>query len=796
MRPVSRRPRYRPPVPSSARDLSSLPPAAHELTTATQQEAVEFETLADAVQRPQVSSIARNTLIVALAFVASRILGFGREILIARQFGTGGEADAYAAAFRLPDLLFLVVMSASFGSAFIPVFAGYLTRGDDRRAWDLASAVLTWAIGLTLVTGALIFILADPIIRYLIAPNLAEEFIRQSVSLMRVLVLSPLLLGLGIAAKGILEAQDRFLMPALAPLIYNVGIIIGIILLAPTAGIEGVAIGVVIGAAGHALIQLPSVLRSGLRFRPTFSRSVDGLGEVGRLLVPRVIGQLAFAANFIVITNFASGLGEGGPASINYAWQLLMLPHGILALSISTVIFPAMARQWELADVAGLNRTVSEALRPLIFLSIPISIVLFLYREPIVAALLQRGEFTRASTVAVAAPLAALAAALIAYGLVEVLTRAFYAMKDARTPVIAGLIIIVINVAVAALTIDRLDGLALGLALGVSTSVEAVILLVVLGIRLRGLGVSGDGTWLPWLARVALATIVSLAFGLLSANAIDRLWADGGSSYVVRVALLVVAVALVVLPYALLAWAMAVPELAMVDRRLARLAQPLVNRLPDGLRRELGVSRGLPLDRTAPSAVEPVAEFGDGLPDDDEGDHIEPGDTRSGRERQRPSDDRWEDAPRSRDLPIRSASGRDGLPREAPPESRTDERRRRSRLAPPTLSDGSGPADDHAPWRPDRPRLTDRLDDPDDDWPGTGRFGNRRRPTTDWRPDSPGRSGQRSAGDRPPFRSAQQPTMPSWYTPTRRGRRENQPPDGNDYTEGSDGRSTRPRPDR
>ena len=128
-----------------------------------------FETLADAVQRPQVSSIARNTLIVALAFVASRILGFAREVLIARQFGTGGEADAYTAAFRLPDLLFLVVMSASFGSAFIPVFAGYLTRGDDRRAWDLASAVLTWAIGLTLVTGALIFILADPIIRYLIA---------------------------------------------------------------------------------------------------------------------------------------------------------------------------------------------------------------------------------------------------------------------------------------------------------------------------------------------------------------------------------------------------------------------------------------------------------------------------------------------------------------------------------------------------------------------------------------------------------------------------------------------------
>ena len=758
-----------------------------------------FETLADAVQRPQVSSIARNTLIVALAFVASRILGFAREVLIARQFGTGGEADAYTAAFRLPDLLFLVVMSASFGSAFIPVFAGYLTRGDDRRAWDLASAVLTWAIGLTVVTGALIFILADPIIRYLIAPNLAEEYIDQSAGLMRVLVLSPLLLGLGIAAKGILEAQDRFLMPALAPLVYNVGIIVGIVLLAPTAGIEGVAVGVIIGAAGHALIQLPSVLRSGLRFRPTFSRSVDGLSEVGRLLVPRVIGQIAFAANFIVITNFASGLGEGGPASINYAWQLLMLPHGILALSISTVIFPAMARQWELADIGGLNRTVSEAIRPLIFLSIPISIVLFLYREPIVAALLQRGEFTRASTVAVAAPLAALAAALVAYGLVEVLTRAFYAMKDARTPVIAGLVIIVINVAVAALTIDRLDGFALGLALGVSTSVEAVILLVVLGIRLRALGVSGDGTWLPWLARVAVATVVSLAFGLLAATGLDRVWAVDGSTFVVRCALLLVAIALVVLPYALLAWALAVPELAMIDRRLARVARPLVRRVPEGLRRDLGVSRGLPLDRIPPSASQPVMGTDDASPDDGEWESAAASGPGSGQEWRRPRDQRREYERPAADRPDRPATGRDWSQPEAP-ESRTDERRRRPRPALPARSPeygyGPGPPDDRAPWRPPPGGPGARPDDQHDGQPGTGRFGGGRRPPIGPRPKETDPRRTQQPESRPPFRSAQQPTMPSWYTPTRRGRRENQPPDASDYTGGSDGRSTRPRPDR
>ncbi len=789
MRPASRRPSHRPPVPQSARDYEALAPAAHELTTATQQEAVEFETLADAVNRPMVNSIARNTAIVALAFIASRILGFLREVLIANQFGTGGEASAYAAAFRVPDLLFLVVMSAGFGSAFIPVFGGFLARGDDRRAWDLANAVLTWAIGLTIVAGALIFVLADPIIRYLIAPNLTEEYIDLSANLMRILVISPLLLGLGIAAKGILEAQDRFLMPALAPLVYNLGIIIGIVVLAPTAGIEGVAVGVVIGAAGHALIQLPAVLRSGLRFRPALSRSVDGLSEVARLLVPRVVGQIAFAANFIVITNFASSLGEGGPASINYAWQLLMLPHGILALSISTVIFPAMARQWERDDVAGLNRTLGEAIRPLIFLSIPITIILFLYREPIVAALLQRGDFNRASTVAVAAPLAALAAALIAYGLVEVLTRAFYAMKDARTPVIAGLIIIVINIMVAALTIDRYDGLALGLALGISTTVEAVILIAVLIARFRALGVHADGSWLPWLGRVALATIVSLAFGLASANGLDRIWAESGSSYVVRTALLVIAVVLVLAPYALIAWATAIPELAAIERRLVGLAAPLNRLLPVEVAHDLGTSRGLAFDR---SRTDQNASSGIEADGDDEYPYeSDPTvERRQGEGENRPGRDRLQDGYRD---------DREWLYREDDrPASRTDERRRRPRPIPPAPANGAGSGDDHDQWRPMRPtdrseRQDREFDDEDDDRPGTGRFGNGRRPPSDLRDGFTRQPGRPVPPGRPPFRSAQQPTMPAWYTPTRRERREPRP---NDYTEGSSGRSNRPRPDR
>ncbi len=775
MRPRMERPRYRPPVPANGRDLSAMPPAAHETTTTTQQDAVESEVLADVVNRPVGSAIARNTLIVALAFIASRILGFLREILIAHRFGTGGEADAYAAAFRVPDLLFLVVMSASFGSAFIPVFAGFFARGEDDRGWDLANAVLTWTIGLTILVGALIFALADPIIRYLIAPSLDEESIRLAADLMRVLVLSPLLLGLGIAAKGMLESQDRFLMPALAPLVYNVGIIVGIVALAPSFGIRGVAVGVIIGAAGHALIQLPAVLRSGLRFRPILDRRVEGLAEVGRLLVPRVIGQAAFAANFIVVTNVASQLGEGGPSSINYAWQLLMLPHGILALSVSTVIFPAMARQWEMRDVNALGRTFQEAIRPLIFLSVPVALVLFLYREPIVAALLQRGDFTRASTVAVALPLAALAASLVAYALVEVLTRAFYAMKDARTPVTVGLVVIVINVAIALLTIDTFGGLALGLALAISTTVEAVVLGAILIVRLRSLGVPADGTWPWWLGRLALASAAAAAFGVLATDALQRLWAADAATFPIRVALLFIAVCLVIIPFGLVAWALALPEIAMLERRVARVLTPLIARVPESIVRDLGISRGVAFDRV------PVT-----LPAEDPGNDGSPGvrheDTASGKY---PDEDGL--SPYSRWVE------QEEDPHWRPAESRVDERRRRPRPRPPLGPEpGYVPRqdlDDHAAYRPQDERSDDggyRAA------PGTGRFGRRpplpTRRSADGELESPGPSRERG-----PFRSTQQTRLPDWYTPDRPNRRSAGP---NDYTDGSDGRSGGPRRDR
>lgn len=528
----------------------------------------------DVPATPPSSALATSALIVAAAFIASRILGLAREVILAYRFGTTGEYDAYVAAFRVPDLLFLVIMAGSFGAAFVPVFAGFLARGDDGRAWRLASAVLTLAAIVVVVAALTAFVVAGPLVRQLVAPGLSDDDQQLTVSTMRILLLSPVFLGLGIAAKGILEAQDLFTLPAIAPLLYNVAIIVGAIAIAPSFGVEGVAASVVVGAILHLAIQLPGLVASGFRYVPSLDLSTPGLARVGQLLGPRLIGQAAFQLNFIVVTSLASETGEGRVAALNLGWQLLMLPHGVVALSISTVVFPTMARLYETGDLVSFRRMVGQALRPLIFFALPAAVILFGFRTAIVRTLFQLGAFNAESTQLVAEPLAILALGLLGYGLVEVLTRVFYAMHDTRTPVIAGIIIIGINIAVGWLFLDRFGHLALAMSLSLSTTYEAIILLAVLRARLGGITARDLG----WLARVALATVVLIAVVATIEPALTDVTSPGGTSRAAQIAFVVFALGLAGGTYALAAAAAGVPELwAFLDRVSRR--SPLLTRL-------------------------------------------------------------------------------------------------------------------------------------------------------------------------------------------------------------------------
>ncbi len=452
------------------------------------------------IERDTARGVGANAAIVAAAFVLSRMLGLIREILIAARFGTGPDYDAYVAAFRIPDLLFLVVMSGAFGSAFIPVFGGLLARGDHARAWRLANTVLTLALVVLAVASLLTFLLAGWLIRTLVAPGLAPPQQDLAADLTRLLLLSPLLLGLGAAGKGMLEAQNAFAVAAFAPVLYNLGIILGALFLAPSYGPFGLAIGVIGGALGHAGIQFLDLLRRGWRFVPTLDLRTEGLGQVGRLMAPRILGQAAFQVNMIVMTNFASRLGERHVSALNYAFQLFMLPHGVLALSLSTVIFPLMARQFAVGDLSGMSRTFQQALSPLLFLTIPATLGLLLFRTSIVQVLFQFGAFSATSTELVAAALGYFALGLVAFAVVEAVTRVYYAMQDTLTPVLAAVTTIAANIALSWLLTPSLGHRGLALSLSLTTTLEMAILLLVLRRRLVGLGTGLFGSLARMLA--------------------------------------------------------------------------------------------------------------------------------------------------------------------------------------------------------------------------------------------------------------------------------------------------------
>lgn len=503
------------------------------------------------------SSMARNAIIVSAAFVLSRILGLGREVILANQFGTGPEMNAYVSAFRIPDLLFMVVMSGAFGAAFIPVFADYVARGDRDRAWRLASSILTWTGIAVVVLSALVFVFARPLTDYVVAPGFDAATRDLTVELMRILLLSPVFLGLGIAAKGILEAQNQFTLPALAPLVYNAAIIAGALFFAPEYGIHAVGWAVIAGAFGHVAVQVPGLIRSGIRFRPTVDRTVDGLSEVLRLLGPRVVGLAAFQLNFIAVNAFASASAKEDVAAINYAWQLLMLPHGVLALSISTVVFPSLAALYGQGDRAGFARMLDRTMRPLLFLSIPASVGLWLVGRAVVTVIFQSGEFGSGSTDLVTAALTPFAIGLVGYGITEILTRVFYATRDTRTPVITGILTIILNIILCALFVGSLGHVGLSLALSVTTAAEAVILMAFLKVRSGQVFSPG---FLGWLVKVLLAAAGMGAVIIVTVGWLNDVLASD-ANLIVELLYFAACMGLYVATFVFLAWALGIPEL-------------------------------------------------------------------------------------------------------------------------------------------------------------------------------------------------------------------------------------------
>jgi putative peptidoglycan lipid II flippase len=471
------------PIAEPAPEIEPLPQLAIPPTAQPIAEAPWPAPAAAPVAARARAAMGKSIAIVGVAFIANRVLGLLRDVIIAGKFGTRADLDAYYAAFRIPDFLFLVIASGAFGAAFIPVFTGLLEREDQTAAWVLASSILNTAFYALTVLSAIGFFLAGPLVRTIIAPSLGATQQDLATTLTRILLLQPLFLGLGGAAMGILNAQNRFLWPALAPVTYNAGIIFGALALTPRYGVKGLAYGVVLGAVGHFLTQLPALARVMCYF-PVASLRVPGMRQVGALLVPRMFGQAVFALNFVIVTNFASRLGEGRISGFQYGYTLFLLPHGVFALSAATVLFPTLSRLAGTGDWDDFRAQYAATMRNVLFFIVPATAGLIVLRTAIPEAIYQLGAFNSTSTDLTATALGALATGLIAYAVVEIATRAFYALHDTRTPVIAGVLTIALNLPLS-WVLSRAFGLGgLGLGLALTTWLEMLILLVVLRRRM------------------------------------------------------------------------------------------------------------------------------------------------------------------------------------------------------------------------------------------------------------------------------------------------------------------------
>nr|MBN1228926.1 murein biosynthesis integral membrane protein MurJ [Anaerolineae bacterium] len=441
--------------------------------------------------------IAQAAGVVVLGFVLSRVLGLVREAVISAVFGAGSAYDAYAAALQIPDTLFFVVAGGAIGSAFIPTFASYLARGDSEGAWQMASSVINLFVLVMLVIAGLCMVFAHPIVVYTVAQGFPAETQDLTVRLMRIMLLSPIIFGLSGIFMGVLNANQRFLLPALAPSFYNIGIIIGATVIRQALGgdIFGLAWGVVLGALLHLLVQVPGVARVGSAYRLALQLRHPGVLEVSRLMGPRILGQAIVQVNFWVNKMLASGMAEGSVGTLQRAWFLLMLPQGVIAQSVATAVFPTFSAQVAENRQEELRETLEQVLRTVLFLSIPASAGLVLLRLPIVRLMYERGEFPPQGSEAVAWALLFYGLGLVAHSLVEIITRAFYAMHDTRTPVLIGGLAMALNVGLSFALIGVIGdpenlarGAFAGLALAntMATTLEGLLLFGFIWRRVNG----------------------------------------------------------------------------------------------------------------------------------------------------------------------------------------------------------------------------------------------------------------------------------------------------------------------
>jgi len=510
-------------------------------------------------------------LVLMIMVFASRLLGLVRDRLLSARFSPE-ELGVYFAAFRLPNLVFELLVMGALTAAFIPVFTKLLTQDKEREAQKLATVLINLGLAIFLLLAIPMFIWAGLISSWL-APGFNSKELAQMAAFTRfmfVFQVIPLLVGNFFT--GILQSYNLFLVPAIAPVVYNCGIILGILIFTPVLGLWAPVAGVGLGALLFMLIQLPLLVSVGYRHRLLFNPRTTGVREVGKLMGPRTLGLAVSQIDTTVDLMLASLLGARMVTVFNFAQHLQQLPVGLFGMTVAQAALPALSRESVKADLEQFKKTIIRSLSQILFFVLPASAMFIVLRIPLVRLVFGASRFDWQATVLTGMTLSAFSLSLFAQAIAQVLIRGFYALYDSKTPVVIGIISILINTFLSIIFIRtfKLPVWSLGISTSVASIVNAGLLLYLLDRRVKGF--SRPELILPALKMLSAATLAAIAV-YVPLKLFDQLVFDTTRTFGL-ICLTGVSGGIGLATYFFLAWVLGVGEVQSFLTLLAKVRRP------------------------------------------------------------------------------------------------------------------------------------------------------------------------------------------------------------------------------
>lgn len=502
----------------------------------------------------KLSRLTKVSLLLAVLFGIDKILGVARQMIISRQFGLSAELDVFNAANNLPDMLFMLISGGALAIAFIPILSEVLTQKGKKQAWDLFSNILNIAFIVTAVLAVIVAIFAKPLIsnQLGIAPGFTAEQTDATVRLLRLNLISTLIFSLSGLVMAGLQANQHFLLPALAPILYDLGQIVGALVLAPAEGyriggftlpafdlgVDGLVYGVILGALLHLLIQIPGLIKYKFKWHPKIDIKDAETRKVFRLMAPRLVSMFCIQMIFLAQDNFASRLEVGSVTALTYGWWIMQVPQTLLGTSIATAILPTLSELFSSEKFEALKENIERASQVMLALTIPVAIIAGAVLFPVVSAFLGLDQVDTARVVEVSR---IFLIGIVGHSMVELFVRSFYATQKPKYPLIGAVSTLVLFIILGLILSPSLQASGIAAANTLAYSLQAILLLLVLNPNLSsklklspsffrailaallgGAAAFAVLNWVPVFAGTLIGAVLGAGLGIIIAGVVVR----------------------------------------------------------------------------------------------------------------------------------------------------------------------------------------------------------------------------------------------------------------------------------